>query len=53
MLAGNMTGSEIAFALNLEPAEIEVRIRDLFHELSVGTRKALVAAAIERSIIDL
>jgi len=53
MLAGNMTDSEIAFALNFEPAEIEARIRDLFHELSVDTREALVAAAIERSIIDL
>lgn len=53
MLAGNMKDSEIAFALNLEPAEIEVRIRDLFHEYGINTRRALVAAAIERSIIDL
>ncbi len=53
MLAGNMTDSEIAFALNLAPAEIEARIRELLHELSVDTREALVAAAIERSIIDL
>ena len=53
MLAGAMTDSEIAFALNLAPAEIEARIRELLHELSVDTREALVAAAIERSIIDL
>jgi len=53
MLAGNMTDSEIAFALNLAPAQIEARIQDLNYELSVDTREALVAAAIERSIIDL
>ena len=53
MLAGNMTDSEIAFALSLAPAQIEARIQDLNYELSVDTREALVAAAIERSIIDL
>ena len=53
MLAGRMTDNEIAFALHIPVDEIKSRIARILDVLDSATRDDAVAAAIERSIIDL
>lgn len=53
MLAGNMTEREIAFALHIEPDELSDRLRRIFAELGVVNRDDAVAAAIDRSILEV
>jgi DNA-binding NarL/FixJ family response regulator len=53
LLAGGLTGEEIAFRLSLSPETVRTHIRNAMNRLGARTRAHLVTLAVERHEIEL